>query len=350
MSKLTPPKYELLNPEKTKEMLQLFKGERTGWVLVGPKKYFFPYKYTEEGEGFYNFKARSSDIWVITYPRSGTTLTQELVWLLSNNLDYDTAKTKYLSERFPFLEFSMAQHPEVSNEFLEMNKGDLAKEELCRSLTIPGYEFFEKMSSRRFIKTHFPFSLLPNVLESGAKIIYVARNPKDVGVSWYHLNKDIKTQGYIGTFEQFWNYFQNNQTPWSPYWEHIKEAWALKDHPNVLFMFYEEMYENLPKAIKKIAKFLGKEYSDDEINELAMYLDIKNFRINPMVNLSELRECNILERESFVRRGLSGGWKDFFTPELENQANQWITENLKNTDLKFPNFTKNLDFSLTKKD
>lgn len=40
-----PPKYELLPEEKTKQMLKLFKGERTGFVLVGPKKYFFPFRY-----------------------------------------------------------------------------------------------------------------------------------------------------------------------------------------------------------------------------------------------------------------------------------------------------------------
>lgn len=28
---------------------------------------------------------------------------------------------------------------------------------------------------------------------------------------------------------------------WSPYWEHIKEGWAHRQEPNVLFMFYEEM-------------------------------------------------------------------------------------------------------------
>lgn len=42
------------------------------------------------------------------------------------------------------------------------------------------------------------------------KIVYVARNPKDVAVSWYHLNKAIKTQGYKGDFAKFWDYFQNN--------------------------------------------------------------------------------------------------------------------------------------------
>ncbi|EZA50543.1 Sulfotransferase 1C4 [Ooceraea biroi] len=98
------PKYELLPKEKTAELLKVFKGERTGWVLVGPKKYFFPYRYTEQGAGFYNFKARPDDTWVLSYPRSGTTWTQELVWLLSNNLDFDTAKKNLLAERFPFLE------------------------------------------------------------------------------------------------------------------------------------------------------------------------------------------------------------------------------------------------------
>lgn len=28
---------------------------------------------------------------------------------------------------------------------------------------------------------------------------------------------------------------------WGPYWEHLKEAWANRNHPNVLFMFYENM-------------------------------------------------------------------------------------------------------------
>lgn len=58
-------------------------------------------KYAEE---FYNFQARSDDIWIATFPRSGTTMTQELIWLIANDFDYERAKQEYLMERFPFLE------------------------------------------------------------------------------------------------------------------------------------------------------------------------------------------------------------------------------------------------------
>ncbi|KAK0174643.1 hypothetical protein PV327_010397 [Microctonus hyperodae] len=330
------PEYELLDQKKTEEMLKLFHGERNGWVQVGEKKYFFPNRYIEQGEGFYKFKPRSDDTWVLSYPRSGTTWTQELVWLLSNDLDFDTAKNNLLAERFPFFEFSMFNHPDVTEEFIKLNEGNLERQDLCRKISIPGYEVLNKLPSPRFIKSHFPLSLLPGILDVGCKIVYVARNPKDVAVSWYHLNRAIKTQGYQGNFEQFWNYFQNNLTPWSPYWEHLKEAWAQRNHPNLLFIFYEEMQQEFVGAIKKIAKFLGKSYTNEQIWQLTEYLDIKNFRNNPMVNSSELRDCQIITADSFVRNGQSGAWSNAFTAELEAKADAWILENLKETDLIFP--------------
>ncbi|KAL0101038.1 hypothetical protein PUN28_018711 [Cardiocondyla obscurior] len=199
------------------------------------------------------------------------------------------------------------------------------------------------MPSPRFIKSHFPFSMLPGILDVGCKVVYIARNPKDVGTSWYHLNCAIKTQGYIGDFSTFWDYFQNNLTPWSPYWAHLKEAWALRHSKNLLFIFYEEITHDLPKAIKKVAKFLGKTYTDAEINKVADYLNINNFRNNEMVNYSELKACEIIKNESFVRKGITGDYQTIFTEELTAKAEKWIEENLKDTDLRFPIFNNNND-------
>lgn len=44
------------------------------------------------------------DIWVITFPKAGTTWMQCLTWLLTNNLDYETAYNVNINDRFPFLE------------------------------------------------------------------------------------------------------------------------------------------------------------------------------------------------------------------------------------------------------
>lgn len=79
-------------------------GEKTGFVQVGPKKYFFPRKFRAASSHLYNFQSRPSDIWVATFPRSGTTWTQELVWMIANNLNYDAAKADPLTKRFPFFE------------------------------------------------------------------------------------------------------------------------------------------------------------------------------------------------------------------------------------------------------
>lgn len=64
----------------------------------------------------------------------------------------------------------MFNHPEVTREFVEMNKHDKDKEGLCRSIAEPGYEVVAGISSPRFIKSHFPFSLLPGILDTGCKV------------------------------------------------------------------------------------------------------------------------------------------------------------------------------------
>ncbi|KAK9503915.1 hypothetical protein O3M35_010375 [Rhynocoris fuscipes] len=87
-----------------KELLKSFTGQKAGFVEVGPKKYLLPLKYMDEAEGYYNFEPREDDLWIMTYPRSGTTWSQELLWLVNNDLDYETSSKVSLYDRFPFYE------------------------------------------------------------------------------------------------------------------------------------------------------------------------------------------------------------------------------------------------------
>lgn len=60
-------------------------------------------KYSKLADKIRNFKISSDDTWVISFPKAGTTWTQEMVWLICNNLDYKGAEV-LLDRRFPFLE------------------------------------------------------------------------------------------------------------------------------------------------------------------------------------------------------------------------------------------------------
>jgi hypothetical protein len=62
-------------------------------------------------------------------------------------------------------------HDEMTAELLKMNAGDPEKMDLVEQISRPGYEVVNEMKSPRFIKTHFPFSLLPpNLLDVGCKV------------------------------------------------------------------------------------------------------------------------------------------------------------------------------------
>lgn len=87
-----------------KRVSKHFKGPLAGLLEVGPEKWIMPKEFVDDAEGLYNFQARSDDIFVCTFPRSGTTWTQEMVWLLCNDLNYEASKATKLDWRFPFLE------------------------------------------------------------------------------------------------------------------------------------------------------------------------------------------------------------------------------------------------------
>ncbi|XP_060521816.1 sulfotransferase 1B1-like isoform X2 [Cylas formicarius] len=339
--KKRPFPYEIkcVDPEINSELLTCFTGEKTGFVQVGPKKWFFPSGYAKEAENFYNFELRPDDVFIITFPRSGTTWTQEMVWLLCNNLDFAHASQLPLTERVPFLEFNCFVHPDTKAQFLKENKHDPEKSKLVKQIDYPAWKSLSHAPDRRFIKTHLPFSLLPpDLLKVGCKVIYIARNPKDVAVSFYHLNRSIRTQGYTGDFPKYWAYFQNNLQPWTPYWEHIKEGWSRKHEKNMLFMFYEDMNKNPRNGLVQVANFLEQSYTNDQLDKLEEHLRIDNFRQNKSVNYDILKDLGIfLSTEGdFIRKGKTGGWKDYFDEKLNREADEWIEKNLRGTGIRFP--------------
>ncbi|KAL1140700.1 hypothetical protein AAG570_000630 [Ranatra chinensis] len=331
-----PYSIEFLEETVNKDLMDHFRGEKTGFCQVGPQKWLLPAAYAAHAEKYYSMPIREDDVWIITYPRSGTTLCQELIWLLNNELDFKTSSEIKLNARFPFYEFAILNNEKLHNEIIELNSNNPDIVENLKQWRTPGYIKAEMMKSPRHLKTHLPFSLLPQNVGEACKAIYVARNPKDVAVSYYHHNRLIQLHGYNGDFKQYWKYFENDLLVFSPYWEHIKEGWERRNKPNILFLFYEDIIKDMPGAIKTVAKFLNKTISTDDIDALVNHLQIDNFKKSvPLAENVPMEGVFKKDEESFIRRGKIGGNKEL-TEDMMDGVEKWIEDNLNNTGIEFP--------------
>lgn len=91
--------------EATEErVMQHFKGPLAGLLQIGPEKFIMSKFYAENADKVYNFEARTEDVYISTFPRSGTTWVSEMMWLLFNDLNYEAAKATRHDLRIPFLE------------------------------------------------------------------------------------------------------------------------------------------------------------------------------------------------------------------------------------------------------
>ena len=71
----------------------------------------------------------------------------------------------------------------------------------------PTYEIVNKMRSPRIIKSHFPEQHLPpDIWNKKAKIVYVARNPKDVAVSYFYWHNTVTS---LKTYSSWETYFED---------------------------------------------------------------------------------------------------------------------------------------------
>ncbi|XP_046982108.1 luciferin sulfotransferase-like [Schistocerca americana] len=75
-----------------------------GFVVTRPGGLVMPAEFLLDAQRVHDFPVRQDDVWLVTFPKSGTTWTQELVWLLMNDLDFETAKEMCVTKRFPYLE------------------------------------------------------------------------------------------------------------------------------------------------------------------------------------------------------------------------------------------------------
>ncbi|KAL4225037.1 hypothetical protein ACF0H5_015732 [Mactra antiquata] len=280
-------------------------NDKSPGTTFGRRVYKGVKMFQNEIEEIQTMEIKDDDIFVCTFPRSGTTLIQELVYLIVT-MDFEKACNTFLGIRFPFLDL-------VNN--------DLPYDQ--------GIKAVEKLESPRMIKSHLHHFLLPEQLRNGkGRIIYSVRNPKDAIVSLcklFHWLNELGDSSYDDFIEEFIA-GTGFACPWT---KHVLEYWSRRDDSNVLFLKYEEVSRDRPTAIRKIAKFLGRDITDDDIMKISDHCSIENMKQYFTTNLSHLGESIPMNEESsgrFINSGKLGGWRDWLTEEQSTRIDKMLDE------------------------
>lgn len=286
-----------------------------------------------------SYKHQPGDVFIVTYPKSGTTWMQCILYQIYTNAAPITS-IKDFAEQLPFLERTGAE-----------GLSDLPR---------PGSA----------IKTHMLYD--QDRVSQRAKYIYIARNPYDVCVSFFNHYKHLPVYHFEdGTFEQFFEMFMRGDVDFGDYFDHLLSWYEHRDDPNVFFVTYEDLKQDTRFWVQKVADFVGHQFGD-KLRRNPHVMD----RILDATSLANVRELVRLEKDyqrkvimetpkdrmprwaalyldmgggllkkpaagQFVRKGIVGDWKNYFTDAQFQRLKQKFRERCYGTDAM--KLWKNLD-------
>ncbi|KAM4697358.1 sulfotransferase 1A1-like [Rhinophrynus dorsalis] len=276
----------------------------SGMPIVGP--------FAENWENVQKFQAREDDLLICTYPKSGTTWMSEIVDLIYSGLDTEKTERGAIFQRVPFLEYAVPDMPS-------------------------GTEILDKRESPRVIKSHLHVELLPNSFwEKNVKVIYIARNAKDVAVSYYHFYRMAIVHPDPGTFEEFLNTFMEGKVAFGSWSAHVKGWWNMRKQRDILYLFYEEMLEDPKREIRKVLEFMGKELPEELVEKIHQHTSFQAMKSNHLANYSTI-PSSVMDHSisPFMRKGVCGDWKNHFTVSQNERFDDYYQREMSDTDLTF---------------
>ena len=221
-------------------------------------------------------------------------------------------------------------------------------------LVTPRDEVFARLAAqqhRRFIKTHTPLDGVP--LDPRATYIVVARHPLDMVVSLYHQGDNLnraRIRELLGAPEP-----TGAQAPrrslhdWLVDWAagtadpradmdslpgvlwHLSDAWARRVQPNVLLVHYQDLADDLPGEMRRIAGRLDIAVPDEVWPALVRAATFEQMRGDAQ-RLVPNPNGILLDSSAFFRRGSSGAGREVLDAD-EFARYQARTTELAPTDL-----------------
>ncbi|KAF8765353.1 hypothetical protein HU200_008495 [Digitaria exilis] len=199
-------------------------------------------------------------------------------------------------------------------------------------------------SSPRVYAVHAPFTALPASLpESGCRVVYLCRDPKDAFVSLRHFLDEIKPEGCVSMtpFAEAFDLFCDGVSPFGPVWDHMAEYWkeSVARPREVMFLRYEHLKEDAVGCVTRLAEFLGCPFTGDEVGGGVPEAVVALCSMDRMRSVEANRdgvhgtESWLFKNSAFFRKGEVGDWKAHLTPEMARKIDGVVEEKIRGSGL-----------------
>jgi len=240
-----------------------------------------------------NFKPRSTDILITTAPKAGTTWMQQILHQLRTGGDTDF---KSIDEVVPWLELP--------------RKNSSTEAQLA---------YYESLDNPRIFKTHCTYPQTPG--SDKVRVILSSRDPRDCCVSFYHHLLDMTDEAVVEvgierpvSFDEFFDRW----IVYGPWFRNIESWWPHKDDDNLLWLRYQDMKHDLPKAIDSILNFLNWQCTPQEMKKILHYTSFEWMKANTEKFSNQINQKTpSFKPGGFIRKGKVGGYKALLKPEQE---------------------------------
>ena len=182
-----------------------------------------------------DFQTGPDDVLISTYPKCGTTWMQQILHGLRTGGDMDFEEITLV---VPWLEAAadMGIDPQAAQK-----------------------------AGPRCFKTHLSWNRIPK----GARYIHISRDPADALVSAYRFLEGWFFEPGTIDLETFSTESFLDGRRGETYWDFLLSWWERREAPDVLFLFFEDMKEDLEATIERVASFIDRPL-DDALRETVL--------------------------------------------------------------------------------
>lgn len=175
--------------------------------------------------GLAEFRVRPDDVFISSYPRSGTTWMQHILHLLHHA---ELESFRHIGDVVPWFERPLALGRKRARDY-------------------------EALPSPRIFKSHLPYAWLPR----GARYVYVQRDGRDVALSYYQFYRSHLC--YRGDFATFFEQFLAGDLQYGSWFKHVAGWQAHAGERDVLIVYYEHLQREFARELRRIAEFCGRQ-------------------------------------------------------------------------------------------